>query len=259
MKQEILNKLKIFDDPKFKFDPDKHRYTYDGEMFTSVTTLIGKFHEPFDSDKWSKIKSEQKGITQEEMLKEWQDLNDYANRVGTDLHNYCENFWNKELQPLPIDLDVIDRINKFNILYAQQLHKLTPLSMEKMVFHPKWKLAGMVDGLFLYQGKSKEPGVIIGDYKTNKKFKTDDDKDGRWHKLLPPFQDLFENHLNEYSIQLSLYSLILKEMCGIDIKKKYLVYIGPDNSPAKIYHALDLEDRLKLFLDSNEYQQIISC
>jgi ATP-dependent exoDNAse (exonuclease V) beta subunit len=249
---DVLEALEVFNDDKFKFNPDAHRYTYNGDVFTSVTTLIGKFHEPFDSDKWSKIKAEQRGISQDEILNEWQQLNDYANEVGTGLHNWAENYWNKEYQPLPTCLDTIHRINKFNVLYAQHLHKLTPIVMEKMVFHPKWKLAGMIDGLFLYKDM-----VFIGDYKTNKVFKDDNHPKGTYNKLLPPFDNLFENHHNEYSIQLSLYSLILKEMCGINIKKKYLIYIGPDNNPGKIYTALDLEDTLKAYLDSDEYLSTI--
>jgi len=56
MKEEILEKLKIFQDDNFKFDPDLHKYTYDGERFTSVTQFIGQFHKPFESDYWSKKK-----------------------------------------------------------------------------------------------------------------------------------------------------------------------------------------------------------
>jgi len=40
-------------------------------------------------------------------------------------------------------------------------------------------------------------------------------------------------------------------------KEKYLIYIGPDDNPGKIYKALDLEDKLKTFLESEEYQDSI--
>ena len=47
----ILDKLKFYnDDYKFKFDPIKHRYTYDGEYFIPVTQFISRFHEKFDSE-----------------------------------------------------------------------------------------------------------------------------------------------------------------------------------------------------------------
>jgi len=120
-KEEVLDLLSVFDDTKFKFNSDKHLYTYDSDKFTSVTTLISKFHEPFDSDKWSKIKAEERGIEQEEILEEWQALNDYANIVGNGLHDWCENYWNGKYQKLPTCLDTIKRINKFNILYAQKV------------------------------------------------------------------------------------------------------------------------------------------
>jgi membrane-associated protease RseP (regulator of RpoE activity) len=39
----------------------------------------------------------------------------------------------------------INRINKFNVIYAKHLHKLEPLKFEVRVFSKKWKIAGMID------------------------------------------------------------------------------------------------------------------
>ncbi len=51
MRDELLKKLKCFEDPEFKFDPGLHRYTYHGDVFQSVTQFIGQFHVPFDTEK----------------------------------------------------------------------------------------------------------------------------------------------------------------------------------------------------------------
>jgi ATP-dependent exoDNAse (exonuclease V) beta subunit len=241
----LRNQLDCFEDIKFEFDPVAHRYTYEGEPFISVTRFIQQFHKPFEQDYWSKKKAEQAGVPQDWILAEWKKLNDYANEVGTDTHQWIEDYFNQIWKPLPNNLDVIHRINKFNKIYAKQLHKLEPLKFEVRVFSPKWKIAGMIDSLFVYRGK-----IYILDWKTNKDFTDDNHPKGTYEKLLAPFQDHFKNHLNEYSIQLSLYSLILEEW-GFQVGGAYIVHIGPGDEDAELYKVVDMRDNLKLFLNGS--------
>ena len=241
----LRNQLDCFNDVKFEFDPKLHRYTYEGEPFVSVTRFIQQFHKPFEQDYWSKVKAEQAGVPQDWILAEWKKLNDYANEVGTDTHQWIEDYFNQIWKPLPNNLDVIHRINKFNKIYAKQLFKLEPLKFEVRVFSPKWKIAGMIDSLFLYRGK-----IYILDWKTNKDFTDDNHPKGIYEKLLAPFQDHFKNHLNEYSIQLSLYSLILEEW-GFQVGGAYIVHIGPGDEDAELYKVVDMRDNLKLFLNGS--------
>ncbi len=241
---DVLDKLNVYNsDLAFKFDPSKHRYTYNGESFISVTQFISLFHQKFDSDYWSKYKSEESGKSQEEILKEWKDLNDRANYIGTSTHNWIEGYFNRVYQELPVDIDVIDRINKFNIAYVKYLYKLTPIKFEQRIFSKKWKIAGMIDSLFLYKDK-----VIMIDWKTNKLFTDDDHYKGKFEKLLSPLDTFYKNHYNEYSIQVSLYRLILKEI-GIDVKACYLLHIGP-NEEAKMYTAKDFTSLLEPYLNT---------
>ena len=240
--RDILDKLKFYDDVNFKFDPIKHGYTYKGKRFISVTQFISKFHTEFDTDYWSKYKSDELGKPQEEIINEWQDLNDRANFIGKETHSWIENYFNKLYQQLPIDVDIIDRINKFNIAYFKFLHKLEPIKFEQMLFSTKWEIAGMIDSIFLYK-----ENVILIDWKTNKSFTDDDHYKGRFEKLLYPFSDYYKNHHNEYSIQVSLYRLILREI-GIDIKACYLLHIGPD-SEAKMYTARDFTSILEEYFN----------
>ena len=241
----LRSQLDCFEDIKFEFDPVAHRYTYEGEPFISVTRFIQQFHKPFEQDYWSKKKAEQAGVPQDWILAEWKKLNDYANEVGTDTHQWIEDYFNQIWKPLPNNLDVIHRINKFNKIYAKQLFKLEPLKFEVRVFSPKWKIAGMIDSLFLYRGK-----IYILDWKTNKDFTDDNHPKGTYEKLLAPFQDHFKNHLNEYSIQLSLYSLILEEW-GFQVGGAYIVHIGPGDEEAELYKVVDMRDNLKLFLNGS--------
>ncbi len=243
-KDEIIKILETFDnDTSFKFDPINHRYTYSDEHFISVTQFISRFHSKFDTDKWSKIKAKQRGISKDEMLLEWKELNDRANFIGTSTHNYIEYYFNRIYQPLPNDLDVIDRINKFNKIYATHLYKLEPVKFEQRIFSKKWKIAGMIDSVFLYKDS-----IILLDWKTNKDFTNDDHPKGKYEKLLYPFDFLWKNHLSEYSIQISMYMSILKEY-NINIKQGYLLYIGP-NDEAQLYKCLNLCDIIENYLNA---------
>jgi hypothetical protein len=242
MKDIILEKLKIFNDSNFLFEEKSHKYTYLGKDFISVTTYIEKFHEPFNLQYHSLRIAQKRNIPQEWVLSEWQEINDYANYIGHETHLWIENYFSKIWQELPTNLDVIDRINKFNKIYATQLHKLVPIAFEVRIFSKKWKIAGMIDAIFLYRDK-----LFIVDYKTNKEFTTDENL--KYPKRLRyPFNSYYETHLNKYSIQISLYSLILKEY-GIDVAGGYLVYIGP-NDDAQMYKCVNMQSILEEFLNS---------
>ena len=243
MKDLILEKLNDFNDPEFKFNAKYHKYTYLDEQFISVTTFIQKFHKPFETEFWSKKKAEQAGVPQEWILKEWKHKNDYANDIGTQTHNWIEDYYNQIWKPLPSNEDVIHRINKFNKVYAKKLHKLEPLKFEVRVFSKKLKIAGMIDSLFLYKGK-----IYILDWKTNKQFTDDNHEKGKYEKLLEPFEDYWKNHLNEYSIQLSMYALILEEW-GFEVGGAYLVHIGPGDEEAELYKVVDMREKLKSILN----------
>lgn len=239
MKNEFLNKLDYFKDPNFKFDPILHKYTYNGEVFKSVTTLVSEFHLPFDTEGKSKKKALETGFDQDWVKAEWVETNRYANEIGTATHEWIENYYNKKWVELPTNPDIIHRINKFNKIYSKKLYKLMPLASEVRLFSKKWKIAGTVDALFI-----KDDELYILDYKTNKKFTHDNHIDGRWQKLLKPFNSFYKNHHNEYSIQICLYSLILEE-CGIKTKGAYLVYIGPGDEEAELIKVKDMREYIK--------------
>ncbi|MCK9476349.1 MAG: hypothetical protein M0R46_10535, partial [Candidatus Muirbacterium halophilum] len=68
--------------------------------------------------------------------------------------------------------------------------------------------------------------------------------------LLPPFDKYDKCHLHEYSIQLSLYSLILKEQ-GIETSGGYLVHLGPSDE-GKIYNCVDMRNELLQYFNEKE-------
>jgi len=74
------------------FDEVEHKYTDDcGNDYTSVTTAIHKFIEPFKSNYWAKRKSKETGIPEELLKAQWKNVNKHSLKVGNNKHDKFEN------------------------------------------------------------------------------------------------------------------------------------------------------------------------
>ncbi len=246
------DRLSYFEDPNFRFNEKSHTYVYlDGatgrpvQSFTSVTGFISRFKKKFDSDFWAKKKAQQLGKTKDEILAEWKQTADTAVDLGTVVHKWIEDFYNGLNPPDPEDPRVLERVDRFRRLHADRLYKLSPIKQEFRLFSRKWGIAGTTDAIFKLNDR-----YYLGDWKTNKKFTTDFHPKGKYGKLLYPFEDLWDNALNSYSIQLSLYRLILQEEAGFLTDGSFLVWIGPEEKP-ELHKTLDLRDRLYDYLQKN--------
>lgn len=248
--EEVRRKLCVFNSSKFVFEEEEHKYTYSGQRMDSVTTFLKTFKEPFKRDYWAAKKAAERGIPKEMILKEWQEKADISTKLGTEVHKWIENFWIGEEQEFPDDSQVAERIHKFMRIHDAKLKNFHHVASECKIFSTKWGLAGTIDEIFAYRDEKLNRNLLVlGDWKSNAEFKTSSHDNGRYKKLLRPFNDLYENHHNEYSIQLSLYRLIL-EQSGIETHSAFLCHIGPSEE-AKIYKAFDLRERLEMYLNEN--------
>jgi ATP-dependent exoDNAse (exonuclease V) beta subunit len=237
MIDKVIEGLSRFDsDVNFTFDKEIRRYTYNNKPLLSVSNFIKSLHKEFDSDYWSKVKAEQLGITQEEILAQWDAKAKRSTEIGNFVHKWIENYYNKIWTELPVDLEIIDRINSFNQVFGKHLHKLTPICFEKRVFSEKYGIVGIIDSIFLYKDKP-----IIVDFKTNATISTEN----RFQKMFAPFDSYDDCNFIHYSIQVSLYSLILKEL-GIDIICGYLLHISEEG--ANLIKCLDLSSVIEEFI-----------
>lgn len=253
----IQEKLKIFDNRNFIFNEEQHAYSLNGTSLKSVTTFLKKFSKPFDEEFWSKKKAKDallsKGdeLTQENILAEqiiikqsWKNKAAVSCDLGTAVHLYIEEFTaNRNITPTNDEI-VKSRIVKFHEIYDNKLKdSIIPVGQEIRIFNEKLGLAGTIDALYIRRGK-----LEIWDYKTNAEFKNDESKN--YSKLLEPFKDHWENDLNKYSIQLSLYKLILATV-GIKVDgENVLLHIPPGENKAVLHKCKDfvyvLEDYFKV-------------
>lgn len=256
-KEEILEKLKVFNDPNFSFDEETHTYLYKNEVFESVTTFIKKFIKPFDENYFSLKKAKERlsiegkvitdsnlKIYQDMILQEWTDKKDTACIMGSFTHKLIEQTLNGESIDEIENEEAIKRYQKFKIIYDTKLKdKIINVGQEIKVFSEEMKIAGTIDCLLLRE-LNNQWCLEIWDWKTNSKFTTDEHKS--YNKMLHPFKSDWENELNKYSIQLSLYKKILASKNIIVDGKMIIVHI-PENGEVKSYLAKDYTEILNKY------------
>lgn len=200
-----------------KFYPHNHRYEsvdiFDNIEWTSVTTLVGRFREPFDSKQSAldcslKKKSKWYGIHPDKILEYWRLENKRSTDLGTWYHS-------REEEKL-IAAETTER-------YGQTLTIHKPLYIDGVKIAPDQKLKdGIYPEHFVYLktkgvcGQSDEVivsnGILsIEDHKSNKDLKKPAYKswDGRTKRLLPPLVHMEDCKLSEYALQMSTYAYII--------------------------------------------------
>lgn len=241
-KEEIIQKLQVFTTPAFSFDEDKHEYTLNGQKLKSVTGWYPKaFVKPFDSAKFSEKKAIQYGVANTDILNGWNVLATDAADLGHDVHKFIELYLSKQNPELPSDEVQRNRVIAWLDFYDKKLSKMELVAQELRVWSKTYGLAGTIDALFWYKDQ-----LVVGDWKTNKAMKTDEDK--HWANLLFPFENEKENTLNKYSLQVSTYRAILKDH-GIPCDKAFICWIGP-NAEVKMYGAKDYLPKIENYLMS---------
>ena len=248
----MLSKLDYFRDPNFIFNEHEHSYVYINpetylpiQIFESVSGLVSQFKKPFNADTISKYVAIKRNITKEEVLLEWENSKIEGLTLGTTVHNWIENYYNGNNPDIPECLNAVNRIHQFKHLKENKLKNFKPIEQEFRLFSRKWGIAGTLDVLFELNGK-----YYIGDWKTNKKFTSDNHKEGKKSKMLYPFNDLYDNSVNGYSIQISAYRLILEE-AGFKTEGGFLIWLGPNGS--EFHKTIDLRHRIKEYLDTNNF------
>lgn len=247
----MIEKLEYFKDPNFKFDERSHSYTYINpdtglpiQIFESVSGFIDQFKKPFDNSV-SKYVAKSRGVTQQEILNEWNDLATEGKRVGTVVHKWIEDYYSGLDPAMTGDKSADHRIGLFLNLHKNRLNRMRPISQELRVFSKAWGIAGTIDIIFEMGGK-----YYVGDWKTNREFKDNDHPKGRRERLLHPFDDYWSNNLTGYSLQISTYRLILDEI-GFKTEGGFLVSLSESGS--KMYKTIDFRPQLKSYLEKNNF------
>ena len=244
-----------------KFHDKEHKYYLNGIRTKSVTSVIGEYKHPFDKEYWSKKKADERGITQEEIIKEWKYKADFSCEKGSAFHEYVENFLTNKVFPFPehkitkaLDGEenmieckkAVEKLTKlFDKFYKDSFGRLIPVRAEVVVGDEEWGVTGMIDQLF-YNEKSKK--LEIWDWKTNKAI----NKKNKWQQFKEPLSHLDVCELNTYSLQLSFYKLIVERNTELEIGDCYIVWFNENNETYKIMKCYDFRDEILKIMNKNE-------
>jgi hypothetical protein len=185
-----------------QFDPVKHHYTnvLTGENYISVSTLVNKFKSEFDKANISRAVADKRGISQAEVLAEWEKTNTDSKVIGTAIHAAIEEFC-KAGTIQPAHQKVIEEFKKLG-----DFSKASGALLEQLVYSHAHKVAGTADIIYP-DGKFFD----VYDVKTNKKFNFF----SQYRKSLKPPVDHFSDcEFNSYALQLSLYAYLYHIMTG---------------------------------------------
>ena len=269
------------------FEEKAHRYwdvTDPSKKFTSVTTIIEKFGQPFDKEFWSAYKALEKLLSADAWKIEKPSLlkSKKFDKSLLELHDISENDFNREQQAILDSWDEENRkscergtkihadfensfykkkknidISKFQIGGKFECRKdYTDLDLENAVYpeylihriSPDGKLciAGQID-LLVKKGKN----IIVGDYKTNKEIKMKsffDSKTKSSVKMKFPLNNLDDTNYWHYCLQLSTYAWMLQKL-NPDFVIEDLVMIHIDHKDKMtIYHLPYLKNEVEKML-----------
>lgn len=184
-------------DMYLEFHPEGHRYNDSfGNQYLSTTTFLHRYAEEFDKKKWAKIKAKEYGITEKEVLKQWDRIRDEACERGTNTHDGLETgikessqfkdaikYLNREKEGVMTTVADIPSFNaNYCILDIEEFKDKTKNKYPKIyecfdaytkagykiyseigMFLLDYLISGTIDILLI-----RDDGFIIGDWKTNR-------------------------------------------------------------------------------------------
>lgn len=269
------------------FEEKAHRYwdvTDPSKKFTSVTTIIEKFGQPFDKEFWSAYKALEKLLSADAWKIEKPSLlkSKKFDKSLLELHDISENDFNREQQAILDSWDEENRkscergtkihadfensfykkkknidISKFQIGGKFECRKdYTDLDLENAVYpeylihrvSPDGKLciAGQID-LLVKKGNN----IIVGDYKTNKEIKMKsffDSKTKSSVKMKFPLNNLDDTNYWHYCLQLSTYAWMLQKLNpNFVIEDLVMIHIDHKDKMT-IYHLPYLKNEVEKML-----------
>lgn len=268
------------------FNEAAHSYTDEfGIKYTSVTTLIGKYEEPFNEDYWAGQKAKELNLTKQQVLDNWKQIRDYANAKGTKTHNILEDSINEATGKADLNIEA----PSFKTYYKQlnikencevdiKLLGNSPLAIkypeiflyllehveqgwrifaEKRVYWADYAVAGTIDCLLV---KGKQFKIV--DWKTNKdelQFtsgyykKVNGVKTTLWipkdERMKSPISNIQKCKGNGYTLQLSLYAFLM-ELWGFQCVGLILYHIRDNDKPKPYNIAYWQSDCQKLLIDN---------
>lgn len=212
------------------FEEETHKYTMldkDGVLkddWYSVSKIVKKYYDEFPSEEIALKKAKGDVEEQQRLLKEWADAGTYSTNLGSRTHYLLEQKSlemfdiKKEVRQPIFDCDFEQILKSYRMVSAGskclELMKergAILLDTEMVLGDNELGYVGQPDQMWLIENKEKNQiGIFCGDYKTNKPKNFESNQFTK--PMNYPFQELPNNALGHYYLQLPLYLRLLFKM-----------------------------------------------
>lgn len=218
---------------KVKLEPISHKYYDDkGLEYLSVSAVLKLIQQVFKREERSLQSAAKRGISQQEILAEWDKTRDDSTDHGTYIHNALESFQNTAVIQ-PEWLRYIDPAGKENNLepvirgICGSYNDYARVFSEECLFDEEYRIAGTADKVLMVTSH-KASKFDLEDYKTNfSKGIYTFNKYG--NSLLHPLEHMEDCNFNTYALQLSFYAFMLERMTGRRCRQLHITFIPGSN------------------------------
>jgi hypothetical protein len=207
------------------FEEERHIYTMNGTSdWPSVSKVLKKFYKPFPTEEAAYNKAGGDPEKQQQLIEEWAAAGQYSTNLGSRVHFILEeeaikrNGSYKEVRKPIFECDLTQLMKSDKMIVAGKRYldlleqrQVELLDTEMVLGDPTLGYTGQPDKVWLTMNKTgDEFGLLITDWKTNKpkNFQVNDYTESMYE----PFQDLPNNALGHYYVQLPLYGKLILEM-----------------------------------------------
>lgn len=253
--EEIKKELCKFNN--FKFFEDGHYYEYKNKRINiSVTKLIEEYSNTFDKEAIAEKCAIKENKQVYEILNEWEYKNKFACAKGQNGHDKAQTLWSGATYKE----DKFDGSEAFkqscSKIYEQAINfhndykdMLLHIQDEQVIGSDEYDIASAIDHIFLNKYTSE---AVLVDYKTNSILKgfNDDIKNRKYtKKMMMPLENINDDSLNHYYIQLSIYKFIVEKYTNIKFGEMFIVYMSEKEENYQIIEVPYLEKEVKKILE----------
>jgi len=216
------------------FQEEKHIYTMEGKTsWPSVSKVLKKFYKPFPTEEAAYNKAGGDPEKQQQLIEEWAAAGSYSTNLGSRVHFVLEEEAikrygsYKEVRKPVFECDLTQLMKSDKMIVAGKRYldlleqrQVVLLDTETVLGDPELGYTGQPDKIWLTHNlKGDDFGFLITDWKTNKpkNFQENDYTE----RMYEPFEELPNNALGHYFVQLPLYAkLFLKMLRGSKYENK---------------------------------------
>jgi hypothetical protein len=207
------------------FEEERHLYTMNGTTdWPSVSKVLKKFYKEFPTEEAAYNKAGGNPEKQQQLIEEWAAAGQYSTNLGSRVHFVLEeeaikrNGSYKEVRKPIFECDLTQLMKSDKMIVAGKRYldlleqrNVVLLDTEMVLGDPELGYTGQPDKVWLTMNRTgDEFGFLITDWKTNKpkNFLEND----YTQRMYSPFEELPNNALGHYKVQLPLYGKLLLKM-----------------------------------------------